>query len=213
MKSNKNLIIIIALTIIAVVGVFLIIKNIKTSVPNVSLGGSTTSVDLIPTNPDVNLSEAPEEAVTQQNASTSKNSICQSLRSSYANLSEVKKKEKVDLRFVNVHKNIDGVIYRLRFFYKDSSENETPTYLVYKENQNDEDILTEKSAYKKGKLYNKIEKAQGEIIYTEEGMNIGKDQDLFLHYENNVLKDLQGISPFPNEKDFIECRFTNLVNP
>ena len=97
----------------------------------------------------------------------------------------------------------------MRYFLKDSNENEIPTYLVYvyKENQSEKDILTEKSTYKKGKLYTKIEKAQGEILYSEEALNIGVEKDLFLHYENNVLKDLQGISPLPDEKDFIECRF------
>lgn len=206
MKSQRNLKIIGALVIIAIIGAFVFFKFGNPPAAPLIVG-STTSVDTIPVNPDVNLSDSPVEAVTMQNTDTSKNSLCHSLKASYSSIDEVKKREKIDLRFVNVHKKVDGIVYRLRFFYKDSSENEIPTYLVYKENQNDEDILTEKSAYKKGKLYNRIEKALGEIIYTEEGMNIGADQDLFLHYENKVLKDLQGVSPLPNEKDFIECRF------
>lgn len=168
---------------------------------------SPVSVESTPVNPDAILAETPPEAVTTHNSEASKNTICQSLKSSYQNIEDVKKREKVDLRFINVHKKVDGFVYRLRFFYKDSSENEIPSYLVYKENQNDEDILTEKTLYKKGKLYRKIEKAPGEIIYTEEGMDVGSAQDLFLHYENKVLKDLQGISPLTKEQDFIECRF------
>ncbi len=207
MKANKRLLIISgALTIIMIAGFFFYSQ--QSDSPDhtpVDLSGESVSVDTV--NPDVNLSEAPSEAVTQHNAVNSKSIICESMKASYGNIEEVKKKEKVEIRFVNTHKKVDGIVYRLRYFLKDSSESEIPTYLVYKENQNDEDILTEKSTYKKGKLYNRIEKSTGEIIHSEEAINIGLEQDMFLHYENKVLKDLQGISPLPDVKDFIECRF------
>lgn len=209
MKSNKKALIIIgALGIIVVAGALVFFMYSKG--PDHSRMSETTSIEVeTDVNPDVNLADTPEEAVTQQNTDTPKHSVCQSLRTSYANIDELKKKEKIDIRFINVHKKVDGTVYRLRYFLKDSNENEIPTYLVYvyKENQSEKDILTEKSTYKKGKLYTKIEKAQGEILYSEEALNIGVEKDLFLHYENNVLKDLQGISPLPDEKDFIECRF------
>ncbi|MBC7711820.1 MAG: hypothetical protein H7177_00675 [Rhizobacter sp.] len=204
MKSHQKLLINIgALIIVAVIGAFLF-KNYRPPVATVN-HGSTTSVEKA--NPDVILSKTPAEAVTTHSNTSPKEENCKSLRSTYMNIDEVKKVEKVDVRFVNTHKKVDGIVYRLRLFYKDTSENDYINYLVYKENQNDEDILVEKSPYKKGKLYTKIEKALGEILYSEEGINIGTEQDLFLHYENKVLKDLQGVSPNPREKDYIECRF------
>ena len=157
-------------------------------------------------NPDANLSKTPDEAVTSQHNTGSENT-CQGLRSHYQNLKEIKRTEKTSVRFVNVHKKVDGIVYRLRFFYKDASENEIPTYLLYKEDRNDEEHIIESTAYKKGAEYLRIEKAQGSVIYTEEGVNLGIDQDLFLHYENGDLKDLQGLSPLLAEKNFIECRF------
>lgn len=157
-------------------------------------------------NPDANLSKTPDEAVTSQHA-TNKDTLCQNLRSHYQNLKEIKRTEKTSVRFVNVHKKVDGIVYRMRFFYKDAAENEIPTYLLYREDQSEVEHLIETSPYKKGVKYQEIDKAQGSIIYTEEGVNLGENQDLFLHFENNELKDLQGLSPMLTEKDFIECRF------
>lgn len=180
----------------------LVEKNEKKT-PVADAGSYADSREL---NPDANLSKAPEEAVTSQR-STNKDSLCQGLRAHYQNLKEIKRTEKTSVRFVNVHKKIDGVVYRLRFFYKDTSESEIPTYLLYQEDQNEEEHLVETSPYKKGTKYLEIEKASGTVIYTEEGVNLGEDQDLFLHFENGDLKDLQGLSPLLAEKNFIECRY------
>lgn len=192
--------------IIAVIIGALLFSTYKKAPEALPSHSSTTSADSIPVNPDVNLSKIPQEAATVHN-DFSKDTVCKSMHSSYQYINEVKKLKNVDLRFVNIHKKVDGIVYRLRFFYKESSENEIPNYLVYKENQKDEDILVEKSSYKKGKLYLKVENDQGEIVYSEEGLNVGAEKDLFLHYENKVLKDLQGVSPLQGEKNFIECRF------
>lgn len=204
MKSKKYILIIVLAALIVARIVIFVMENKKADHSVLSPTATPAEVQVI--NPDVNLSKTPEEAVTSQNE-TSQSDLCQSMRAHYQNLSEVQKMEKTSIRFVNVHKKVDGVVYRTRFFYKDSSESEIPTYLLYKEDQNEEDHLIETSPYKKGPQYLKIEKAFGTIIYTEEGVNIGSEQDLFLHYENKILKDLQGISPQRSEKDFIECRF------
>jgi hypothetical protein len=207
MKSKKNIIIIALAVLIIARIVIILIENKKIANESTSsiIPGSVSIVtpDL---NPDANLSKTPSEAVTSQN-NTTQSDLCQSMRAHYQNLTEIRKVEKASTRFVNIHKKVDGVTYRTRFFYKDSSENEIPTYLLYREDQNEEPILVETSPYKKGPKYSEIEKADGMVIYTEEGVNIGIDQDLFLHYENKQLKDLQGISPLREEKDFIECRF------
>ena len=211
MKSKKNiLVIVLAILVVARIVIVIMEKNkvdhtAESSTESSAVVPMTTS-EVHEFNPDANLSKSPEEAVTSQNPAV-QSDICKSMRDHYQNLSEVQKMEKTSIRFVNVHKNVDGVVYRTRFFYKDSSENEIPTYLLYKEDQNEEDHLIETSPYKKGPQYLKIEKARGSIIYTEEGVNIGAEQDLFLHYENKVLKDLQGVSPQGSEKNFIECRF------
>lgn len=206
MKSRKNILIIVLAALVVARMVIVFFENKKVVDHAVATPSISTTSEAHTINPDANLSKTPEEAVTLQNE-TSKNDLCQSMRSHYQNLSEVQKMEKTSIRFVNVHKKVDGVVYRTRFFYKDSSENEIPTYLLYREDHNEEDHLIETSPYKKGPQYLKIEKSPGSIIYTEEGVNIGVDQDLFLHYENKVLKDLQGVSPQRAEKDFIECRY------
>ncbi len=206
MKSRKKLLLIVlALLIIARVILTLVEKN--KPLDHTDPGATPdVSMETRALNPDANLSKAPEEAVTSLHA-TNKDSLCQNLRNHYQNLKEIKRTEKTSVRFVNVHKKVDGVVYRMRFFYKDTSENEIPTYLLYREDHNEEEHMIENSPYKKGGKYLEIEKAQGSVIYTEEGVNLGVNQDLFLHFENNELKDLQGLSPMLAEKDFIECRF------
>ena len=203
MKSKKNiLIIILAVLIVVRVAIFIFESKVDHTLTTTN---NNTEVQKL--NPDVNLSKTPEEAVTSQKITSTQTEMCESMRSHYQNLSEIQKMEKTSIRFVNVHKNIDGVVYRTRFFYKDSNESEIPTYLLYKEDQEGVDHLIETSPYKKGPQYLKIEKALGSIIYTEEGVNIGVEQDMFLHYENKILKDLQGITPQISKKDFIECRY------
>jgi hypothetical protein len=204
LKFKKKSAIFIVLLLLILIRVVLTVVERNEKKANVADADSYS--DSKELNPDANLSKAPEEAVTSQR-STNKDSLCQALRAHYQNLKEIKRTEKTSVRFVNVHKKVDGIVYRLRFFYKDASENEIPTYLLYKEDQNDEEHIIESTAYKKGAEYLKIEKAQGSVIYTEEGVNLGIDQDLFLHYENGDLKDLQGLSPLLAEKNFIECRF------
>ena len=203
MKSKKNiLIIILAVLIVVRVAIFIFESKVDHTLTTTN---NKTEVQKL--NPDVNLSKTPEEAVTSQKITPTQTEICESMRSHYQNLSEIQKMEKTSIRFVNVHKKIDGDVYRTRFFYKDSNESEIPTYLLYKEDQEGVDHLIETSPYKKGPQYLKIEKALGSIIYTEEGVNIGVEQDMFLHYENKILKDLQGITPQISKKDFIECRY------
>ena len=206
MKSKKYfLIITLAVLIIARVIIFIFEKKSDHTVT--STNTTTSPLEVQPINPDVNLSKIPDEAVTTQNDRISQSKMCDSMRSHYQNLSEVQKMEKTSIRFVNVRKKVDGIVYRTRFFYKDTSESEIPTFLLYKEDQDGVDHLIETSPYKKGPQYLKIELALGSIIYTEEGVNIGVEQDLFLHYENKILKDLQGITPQVAQKDFIECRY------
>lgn len=204
MKSKKNiLLIVLAVLIIArLVIMFFENKNNEAELHSSNISGTVKVVAESPqAAPSV---EGPAESVTTH---TSQADLCQLMRAEYQNLNDVIKRKKASVRFVNIHKQVDGVVYRTRFFYKESSESDIPTYLLYKEDQNEEPILIETSPYKKGKKYTEIEKAAGTIIYSEEGVNIGAAQDLFVHYENKELKDLQGINPELSTKDFIECRF------
>lgn len=139
-------------------------------------------------------------------------STCENLKNVYASKSEVKKKYTPELRFHNIHKKIEGNVYRLRFFLKDASENEIPTYLVYEENQNEEEMIVENTPYKEGELYKRIKKAEGEIIFEADAYSISRhlksnpNAELFLHYENDVLKDLQGQSEH-SSVSVIDCKY------
>ncbi len=116
---------------------------------------------------------------------------CLRINQHYSNIESIKKNYKTHLLFTNVHKQIDGKIYRLRFFYKDGDNGEVPTYLVYEEDQNEDELIIENSSQKKGPLYQRVERSQGEVIYNAEAYNLIQN-DAFLHYENGKLKDLQG---------------------
>lgn len=129
---------------------------------------------------------------------------CNTLQKSYASLEWLKKNQRPDLRFNNIHKKIGTQIYRLRHFFKDGDEGEIETYLVYLEDSLENARIVEKSSYQKGKLYLKIEAQEGQILYREEGLNLG--DHLFLHYVNNQLTSAQGIGP-SNSKEFVDCRF------
>ena len=125
--------------------------------------------------------------------------VCKEFKSKYKNINEIKKQQVTNSRHQNIHKSIDGKIYRLRYFYKDGAEGERLQYLVYKENEQEEDILIETSPYKKGKQYQKIENALGEIIYFEEALTLGKDETPYLVYVNGQLTHYQA--------NDVDCRF------
>lgn len=137
-------------------------------------------------------------------AATLPQAACNTLKTTYANLEWLKKNKRPDLRFNNTHKKIGTKIYRLRHFFKDGDEGEIETYLVYLEDSLENASIVEKSSYQKGKLYLKIEAQEGQILYREEGLNLG--EHLFLHYVNNQLSSAQGIGP-ENSKEFVDCRF------
>lgn len=130
-------------------------------------------------------------------------SSCEFLKKTYGDLRELKKGQKLILRFENIHKKIDQAIYRLRFFYKDGDEGEIENFLVYREDSSETPHIIEKSAYKKGPIYTKIEKAQGNILYRENGFNLNEDKssNLFLHYSNDKIIGLQ------DAPQNIDCHF------
>jgi hypothetical protein len=208
MKSRKNILIIVLAVLVIARIVIIQIENRKTAE---KLAEDQTSNDIAGTvkvvTPEssnvTDVEQNPSEAATNHTTPDQADQ-CHTLREKYQSLKDLPKSEKTSIRFVNIHKKVDGVVYRTRFFYKDSSENEVPTYLLYREDQNDEPVLVETTKYKKGPKYLEIEKAQGNVVYTEEGVNLGPLQSLFLHYENKELKDLQGSN---DAKNFIECRF------
>lgn len=134
---------------------------------------------------------------------------CEILKARYFQLDQVKKTEKIDLRFENTHKQIEKKIYRLRHFFKDGDEGEIETFLVYLEDRAEMARIIEKSAYKKGTLYKKIEEASGITLYHEEGINLNENVSgsLFLHYINNQLMGMQGVLQNQNDHKNIDCRF------
>lgn len=203
MKSKRPILIVLAfLVAIRIIIVFFenkkslpsLINNDQTSTSNETLGADAT------------LSKTPEEAVTLLHNSD-KNNLCESMRARYQNLKEIKKIERTSIKFANTHKKVGQEIYHLSFFHKDDPTEDTPTYSLYIETPDQTLKLIESSSHKKGVEYKKIEKTQGSVLYSEEGLNVGKDQDLFLHFENDDLKDLQGVNSDAENKDFIECRF------
>jgi hypothetical protein len=190
--NRKNKIITALSSILLAGAVFLFLKARELSkatppehtyVPQTSESTLTTATD----SPDsVTHGDIPEEAMTSHQ--TDEKSIrCQGLRDIYQNAREVKARNIHSTRFYNLHKKIDGTTYRLRFFYKDGAEAEAPTYLLYKEDHNGEELIVESKAYKKGPMYQEIENTKGETTYTEEGLTTGKSKELFLHYVNNKL--------------------------
>ncbi|MDO9182740.1 MAG: hypothetical protein Q7U04_10040 [Bacteriovorax sp.] len=134
---------------------------------------------------------------------------CEKLKKDYAHLDELKKNEKLDLRFENIHKKIDSKIYRLRHFFKDGDEGEIETFLVYLEDKSEMAKIIEKSTFTKGVLYKKIEEAKGHVLYREEGVNLSENVSgtLFLHFINNQLMGMQGVLQTQEDHQNIDCRF------
>jgi hypothetical protein len=58
-------------------------------------------------------------------------------------------------------------------------------------------------------LYLKIEKAKGNILYTENGFNLTEDNsgNLFLHYSNDLITGMQGVWQTNGASKNIDCRF------
>ncbi len=183
MKKNKpKYYILFALTLLLAVRFYVHFQNNKEDFP-----GAIRLVEdnSLPKDNNALLIDAKKPLETSSN-------LCHLTFEPYTKKSFIKKDKSASSRFVNIHKKMDGLIYRLRFFYKETSENEIPQYLLYQEDNQEEEHLIEVSPYKKGPKYQKIEKLSGEVIYTEEGINLGANQDLFFHFENDQLKKVQG---------------------
>lgn len=157
----------------------------------------------IQTSIDASVNTSLNTSLSNQGAVSSQ-TFCHNLKQTYSNLEELKNNQKLDVRFNNIHKKIGSQIYRLRSFFKDGDEGEIETYLVYLEDSLENAKIIEKSSYKKGKLFLKIESLPGETIYHEEGLNLG--DNLFLHYVNNQLMSAHGLKENSNKK-FVDCRF------
>jgi len=111
-------------------------------------------------------------------------------------------------RFTNIHKEIDGKIYRLRYFKKEHMEGERPRFILYEEDQNEDAHMIENTDYVKGPNYKKIEKEPGEILYSEKGMVMGENNhSLFLHFINGELKSLQGSLPEFTAEAMMDCQY------
>ncbi len=154
-----------------------------------------------------------------RNFENSKQTICDELRVTYQHFDQLQKTNnklglKLEIRFENKHIQIDQIIYRLRYFIKDSDEGEIQTYLVYREDKPEIPTLIEKSSHQKGKLYKNLEQKldvekNGEILYNEIGINqqVNEDNTLFLHYINNQLMGIQGLHLIEKISQNIECHF------
>jgi len=142
-------------------------------------------------------------------ASVKQRSDCEILKQTYIDLGQLKKNHKLVLRFENIHKKIGQTIYRLRFFYKDGDEGEMENFLVYQEDSSENPHIIEKSFHKKGPLYLKIEKANGNILYTDNGFNLADDnsENLLLHYSNDKIMGMQGVLQNLDVLKNIDCHF------
>lgn len=167
------------------------------------------------TNLSETISQEIQEAVVENVDSSARNNPeftsmeedCSRLHQSYSSIKEIEKKFTPSLLFTNIHKQIDGKVYRLRFFFKDGTNGEIPTFLVYEEDQNEEELIIENTAYKKGPLYLKVERSLGENLYEARGYELAEN-DAFIHYENGKLKDLQGDFDFSGRGLIhLECRY------
>ena len=198
--DKKKKIFFVSTLIFFIVGGFLLFAPNKKKIKLDSLSADSSPQPARPTFINVSTSAT---AVSQV-----QNDVCQTLRAQMPALNDWQKNgQAVSERFTNIHKNINGQIYRLRTFFKEHAEGETPVYLVYKEDQNEEAHIIETSNYKKGREFLKIEKAKGEILYTEKGLSIGDDQSFFVHYVNSELKGFQGSFPQNPTLANVDCRF------
>ncbi len=133
---------------------------------------------------------------------------CLYFKKQYENIDLIKK-EKHSQRFLNIHKRIDGEVYRLRIFFKETNEGEKMVFLVYKEDIGEIEHIIEKSDYKRGKLFKKVEAEAGDIIFRDEAITLGDEENLFLHFVNNKIKSIQGRPlEFSSTKE-LNCQFNN----
>lgn len=147
----------------------------------------------------------PSDSSTTDKRSTDE---CQGLKIKYEDLNGLKKAGPLNERFENLHYQIDGVVYRIRKFYKETSEGEQLKYIVFKESSEDEINIIETNSYKPGKIYSSIKNNRNkELLYKEEGFSL-KSNNFFLHYVNNKLTSIknEGISS-PQD-----CNFTSSEN-
>lgn len=133
--------------------------------------------------------EATPVSGAEQNPCTQKLQELSSLRP----LSELKSTHQDELRMHNLHLRYDGEIYRLRQFYDDGDEGERLTYLVYIEDSDEFASIIERSPYKKGAKYLKLEQSYrrggAKLLFEELAYSV---DGLYLHYRNGKLVHAAG---------------------
>lgn len=187
-KRSKLFLIIIPIVTLIAIGIFFL-RNIKDHTNKLN----QTNLTILEKNIIPHLQPENSNLPTDQSSTTS-SPECLKLNNLYSKLEAIKKMPSATLRYQNIHKRMDGSIYRLRFFYKDGAENERKHFLVYKENQSldgEEAEIVEKSPYKKGPLYLKVERNNEEIVYNEEAFTIGSNQETFVVYINQKINLIQ----------------------
>lgn len=193
-KKNK---ILISLLLVLVTGLFLYLRKDRQFNATAIIPSKATPYEKSLLSPSIQ-----EKTLSQQIIRPE----CETLKNTYSNLDQLHNTKKSELRFSNIHKKIGSDIYRLRNFFKASSEGEVETFLVYHEDPGTGAKIIEKTPSKKGPEYLRIEQAEGEILYREVGLNLAEGK-LFLHYINNQLKGAQGELPANADRKMIDCRF------
>lgn len=166
----------------------------------------STTEDKILKKETIEIEKQIQQESEQDDSNDSENQVCKKAALLFSNKKLVMSKYSPQLRFRNIHKKVDGTIYRLRFFYKDGDNGDIPTYLVYKEDSSENEFIVENTSKIKGKLYQKIEKANGEILYDSEAFELQGKNDLFIRYENEEIKELQGFLDIEAQERFpLDC--------
>lgn len=170
--------------------------------PNFSKEG-----DLILKKQEINIDEIEATAEErEENVEVTNTEVCAKAALLFKDQKLVKAQYSPSTLFRNVHKKINNTVYRLRFFYKDGDNGNVPTYLVYQEDKSDNEYIIESTPIKKGNIYKRIEKAQGEIIYDSEAYELKDKNDLFIRYENGEVKELQGLLDIEAHERFpLDC--------
>lgn len=155
---------------------------------------------------NVNIEQTDSLEEVTENENNVDDEVCTKAALLFKDQKAVKTKYSPNILFKNVHKKVNGTVYRLRFFLKDGDNGNVPTYLVYQEDSAENEYIVENSPEKKGKLFNKIEKARGDILYDSEAYELRNNNDIFVRYENGELKELQGLLDIEAHERFpLDC--------
>ena len=119
---------------------------------------------------------------------------CRDYQQKFSDLSKIRKNRDLNPVFENIHYQINNSIYRTRSFFKDGNNGLTKIFLTYIEDEEENAKIIERRENTPGPLFLSFKNNKDSRVIFHEKAFFDSKINLFLHFINNKIVNLQGKS-------------------